>query len=47
MGSVTWGEAVGEDEIALRGVEGLEFEIGDDAEGGAGASEGPEEVGVG
>lgn len=38
---------VGKYGVAVGGGEGLEFVFGDDAEGGAGAADGPEEVWVG
>lgn len=38
---------VGENGVAHGSRESLEFVFGDDAEGGAGAADGPEEVGVG
>jgi hypothetical protein len=44
---VAWGEAVGEYEVVFWGREGFELKVGDDTKGGTGASEGPEEVGVG
>ena len=46
LGGIGWVDVVLENDVALRGCEGLEFEVGNNAEGSTSAAQTPEEVWV-